>query len=73
MHAPVYELVDAGEIAPRQRVSVGDLDFATTWLEHYEGDSDEDAKNLTALATVARYLRRESARREARRRPVLTV
>ncbi len=63
MHATVIELVEAGEITPRKRTTVDDLELAATWLEQYEGDPDEDRPNLTALATAAAYLRREAARR----------
>lgn len=66
-HGTVIELVEAGEITARKRTTVDDLEFAATWLEQYEGDPEDDPANLAAAATVARYLRREAARREARK------
>ena len=66
MHGTVYELVESGEITARKRTTVDDLEFAATWLEQYEGDPEDDEENLTAAAAVARYLRREAARRSAR-------
>lgn len=68
MHATVHELVEAGEVTPRKRTTADDLEFAATWLEAYEGDPEDDSQCLTTLASVARYLRREAARRENRTR-----
>jgi hypothetical protein len=65
MHATVRALSDAGEVTARRRTTTDDLEFAAEWLEAYEGDPDDDGENLTALATVARRLRREAARRRA--------
>lgn len=67
MHATVVELVEAGEITPRKRVTADDLEYAATWLEAFEGDPDDGpSDNLTAYATVAAWLRREAAKREAK-------
>lgn len=63
MHATVEALLGAGEITPRSRTTTDDLLFAATWLESYEGDPEDDPENLTAAATVARFLRREAERR----------
>ncbi len=60
----VEEHLDAGRIVPRKRLTRDALDLAATWLEAYEGDAEEDADNLTELATVAAFLRRESAKRK---------
>ena len=66
MIATVEVLVEAGEITPRQRATVDDLEFAATWLDAYEGDPEDDPEILVAAATVARWLRREVDRRLAR-------
>ncbi len=63
MHGPVIVLVEAGEITPRARKTADDLDLAATWLESYEGDTEDDKPNLVALATVAESLRKQAARR----------
>ena len=62
----VFDLLKMGAITARLRTTTDDLEFAATWLEAYEGDPADDAANLTALATVARYQRREAARRITR-------
>jgi hypothetical protein len=64
--ATVFELVEAGEITPRKRTTVDDLEWGATWLEQYEGDPEDDPDVLTAMATAAQYLRREAAKRQGR-------
>jgi hypothetical protein len=66
MHGTVESLVEAGAIRARKRTTADDLEFAATWLEAFEGDPDDDPESLTALATVADYLRREADRRNRR-------
>lgn len=66
--ATVETLTATGELTPRKRVTAEDLEFAATWLEAYEGEMDNDADNLIALATVARSLRMEAERRQRARR-----
>lgn len=56
--------LDNGRITARKRTRIDDLLFAATWLEAYEGDPDDDTDSLTALATVAAYLRRQAERRD---------
>ncbi len=65
-HGTVISHVEGETITPRRRVTIDDLEFAATWLEHYEGDPDEDQPELIALATVAAKLRAEAARRRER-------
>lgn len=65
-YATVEAHMESGAIAPRRRVTVDDLELAATWLENYEGSPDDDGGNLTSLASVAVFLRKEAARRVAR-------
>lgn len=68
MHGTTRHLVQSGDVTPSRRATVDDLEFAIEWLEAYEGDpEDDDGTNLTSAATVAEYLRREVAKRNARR------
>ncbi len=54
----------AGNLIPRNRATIADLELAATWCEQYEGEaSDETA---VALATAAQWLRREVEKRERR-------
>lgn len=63
--------LDAGRVTPRARVTAADLWSAVEVLEAYEGDPAEDRPGcvgMTALATVAAWLRAEAQRRDARTR-----
>jgi hypothetical protein len=62
--ATVLEHVETGEIKAKSRTTQNALEFAATWLEAYEGDPEDDRDNLTDLATVAQYLRREASKRK---------
>lgn len=64
MISTVEEHVDAGRITPGKRVTRSALELAATWLEAYEGDVEDDGDNLTELATVAAFLRREAQKRK---------
>ncbi len=56
----VEALTEEGAITPRGRVTADNLDWAATWLEAYEGDTDTDREVLTVMATVAASLRRQA-------------
>lgn len=63
----VHQLIEDGEVTPRERVEREDLWFAIRWLEGYEGDlGDGDEENLERAATVACWLHREVDRRTRR-------
>jgi hypothetical protein len=65
-HGTVEYLLDEGFIAPRDRTTADDLELAATWLEAYEGDTDDDYPGLTTMATVAQYLRNQASQRRKR-------